>query len=128
MARIAGVTLPKNKRIVIGLTAIYGLGRVTSEKILDALDIDHSIRVHELTDADETKLRDFINKNNQVEGDLRRDVMANIKRLKEIKTYRGARHSAKLPLRGQRSKTNARTKRGKKQTIGSGKKKANAKT
>lgn len=128
MARIAGVTLPKNKRIVIGLTAIYGIGKVTAEQILDAAGIDHSKRVHEITDAEETKLREIVTKTHRVEGDLRREVLANIKRLKEIKTYRGARHSNKLPARGQRTKTNARTKRGKKQTAGSGKKKAAAKT
>ncbi len=128
MARIAGVNLPPNKRIIVGLTYIYGIGPVTSAKILDAVGVDHNIRVKDLSQEDEAKIRDFVNSNYRVEGDLKREVLSNIKRLKEIKSYRGIRHDKKLPVRGQRSKTNARTKRGKKVTMGSGRKKAAAKT
>lgn len=128
MARIAGINLPKNKRIVIGLTYIYGIGPTRAKRIVADAGVDPSIRVADLSAEDEAKLRDQIDKKVKVEGDLRREVLGNIKRLKEIKSYRGDRHAKRLPVRGQRSKTNARTKRGKKVTVGSGKKKAAAKT
>lgn len=128
MARIAGVSLPPKKRIVIGLTYVYGIGPMTAAKILDEVKVSHDIRVKDLSQEDEALIRDYIGKNYRVEGDLQRDVLSDIKRLREIKSYRGSRHEKKLPARGQRSKTNARTKRGKKQTMGSGRKKAAAKT
>ncbi len=128
MARIAGVNLPPKKRIIVGLTYVYGIGPATSAKILDEAGVDHNIRVKDLSQEDESKIRDIVTSSHRVEGDLQREVLSNIKRLKEIKAYRGIRHEKKLPVRGQRSKTNARTKRGKKQTMGSGRKKAAAKT
>lgn len=112
MARIAGVDLPRDKRIDIGLSYIFGIGRKTASKILKETGVEPSIRVRDLTEDDATKLRVYIDKNCKVEGDLRRDLAFDIKRLIEIGSYRGARHRKKLPVRGQRSKTNARTRKG----------------
>ena len=120
MARIAGINLPKGKRIEVGLTYIYGIGRSLSRKILTNLKIDLDTKVEELTAADEQKIREAVTKY-IVEGDLRRLISGNIKRLQEIGTYRGFRHRRRLPVRGQRTKTNARTKRGRRVTMGSGK-------
>lgn len=120
MARIAGVNLPKGKRIEIALTYIFGIGRSTSKKLLERLRIDLNVKVEDLTPEQEQKLRDAINQM-VVEGDLRRQITNDIKRLQEIGTYRGFRHRRRLPVRGQRTKTNGRTKRGKKVTMGSGK-------
>ena len=123
MARIVGVDLPKDKRVEIGLTYIYGIGRTTAKKILKDTGIDPSTRVKNLTEAEEAALRDCIVKNNiPVEGDLRRSVAFDIKRLTEIGSYRGLRHRRGLPVRGQRSKTNARTRKGPKRTIANKKK------
>lgn len=128
MARISGVNLPTDKRIEIALTYIYGIGSTASLEILSKTGIDPNTRVKSLTEAEVSKLREEIDKNHQVEGDLARVVSQNVKRLKEINAYRGLRHKANLPVHGQRTKTNARTKRGKKITMGSGRKKAAAKT
>jgi small subunit ribosomal protein S13 len=128
MARIAGTNIPTEKRLEVALTYIYGIGLKTSQKMLENLNIDGNQRVKNVPESDLTKIREYIDKNITVEADLSRVVSGNIKRLKEIKAYRGLRHSAGLPSRGQRTKTNARTKRGKKVTMGSGKKKAAAKT
>ena len=128
MARIAGVNLPNEKRIEIALTYIYGIGLTTSKKILAETDINPDTRAKDLSEAQATKLREYIDKNLQVEGDLTRIISLNIKRLKDIGQYRGSRHKAGLPAHGQRTKTNARTRRGKKVTMGSGRKKAAAKT
>ncbi len=128
MARIAGTNIPTEKRLEISLTYIYGIGLVTSQKILKELNIDGNTRVKDVPESELTKIREYIDKNITVEADLSRVVSGNIKRLKEIKAYRGLRHSAGLPSRGQRTKTNARTKRGKKVTVGSGRKKSAAKT
>jgi len=124
MARIVGVDLPKDKRIEIGLTYIYGIGRTTAKKILEQTGIDPSTRVKNLTEAEESALREAIDKNPNldVEGDLRRKVAFEIKRLTEIGSYRGLRHRRGLPVRGQRSKTNARTRKGPKRTIANKKK------
>ncbi|GDX63022.1 30S ribosomal protein S13 [Candidatus Saccharibacteria bacterium] len=128
MARIAGTNIPTEKRLEIALTYIYGIGLNTSQKMLKNLNIDGNQRVKNVPESELTKIREYIDKNITVEADLSRVVTGNIKRLKEIKAYRGLRHSAGLPSRGQRTKTNARTKRGKKVTMGSGKKKSAAKT
>ncbi len=129
MARIAGVNLPGHKRVEIALSYIYGVGLRTSQKILAATGIDPNIRTNDLTEEQVAKLRDMIDKQMKVEGDLRREVMMNIKRLKEIGSYRGSRHSKKLPARGQRSKTNSRTVRGNvRRTMGSGRKPTAQKT
>ncbi len=122
MARIAGIDLPKNKRVEIGLTYIYGIGQNTATKILEATGINPDTRVKDLTDDDEAKIRDYIDKNLTVEGDLRRNVALNIKRLTEIGCYRGLRHRRGLPVRGQRTKTNARTRKGPVKTIANKKK------
>ena len=122
MARIAGVDLPNEKRVEIGLTYIYGVGRVTSNKILAATKIDPSTRVKDLSEDDVAKLREYIDHNIKVEGDLRRETAFDIKRLIEIGSYRGVRHRKNLPVRGQRSKTNARTRKGPKKTIANKKK------
>ncbi len=122
MARIAGVDLPKEKRIEIGLTYVYGIGRKSASDILKATGINPDTRVKDLTEEDEAKLRDCIDKNYVVEGDLRRAVALDIKRLTEIGSYRGLRHRKGLPVRGQRSKTNARTRKGPKRTIANKKK------
>lgn len=129
MARIANINVPNEKRVEIGLTYIYGIGRVTSNKILSKLNISPDTRVKDLTEAELKKLRDFIAKNNKVEGDLKREILLNIKRLREISSYRGMRHVRKLPVRGQRTKTNSRTVRGNvRHTMGSGRAKTDAKT
>ena len=128
MARIAGTNIPTEKRLEIALTYIYGIGLKTSQDVLKNINIDPNQRVKNTSEADLAKIREYIEKNLTVEADLSRVVSGNIKRLKEIKSYRGARHSAGLPSRGQRTRTNARTKRGKKVTVGSGRKKAAAKT
>ena len=112
MARIAGVNLPNQKRLEIGLTYIYGIGQPTARKICDALGLSVDTKVRDLTEEEVAKLREFIDQNEQVEGDLRREVSMNVKRLTDIGCYRGLRHSAHLPVRGQRTKTNARTRRG----------------
>ena len=122
MARISGVDLPKDKRIEIGLTYVYGIGRTSAKKILEETGINPSTRVKDLTEAEEAPLRDCIDKNYVVEGDLRRSVALDIKRLTEIGCYRGTRHRRGLPVRGQRSKTNARTRKGPKRTIANKKK------
>ena len=122
MARIAGIDLPKNKRVEIGLTYIYGIGQSTATKILEATGINPDTRVKDLTDDDESKIRDYIDNNLTVEGDLRRNVALNIKRLTEIGCYRGLRHRRGLPVRGQRTKTNARTRKGPVKTIANKKK------
>ena len=122
MARIAGIDLPRDKRIEIGLTYIYGIGRTSANKILELAGIDPDTRVKDLTDDQEAKLRDVIDKNFTIEGDLRREVALNIKRLTEIGCYRGVRHRRGLPVRGQRTKTNARTRKGPKKTIANKKK------
>ncbi len=122
MARIAGVDLPREKRVEIGLTYIYGIGRKTSNDILSATGINPDIRVKDLTEDDISKLREYIEHNLQVEGDLRRTIAFDIKRLIEIGCYRGVRHRKGLPVRGQRSKTNARTRKGPKKTIANKKK------
>jgi small subunit ribosomal protein S13 len=123
MARIAGVDIPRDKRVVISLTYIYGIGRTTAEKILTAVNVDPSRRVKDLDEAEVARLREFIDRNYVVEGDLRREVNMNIKRLMEIGSYRGMRHRRNLPARGQRTRTNARTRRGVRKTV-AGKKKA----
>jgi len=127
--RIAGVTIPNEKRVEIALTYIYGIGKPKSQAILKLAKIDPETRVKDLTDEQANKLRDLIEKHNKVEGDLKRDVFANIKRLKEIGSYRGSRHAKGLPCRGQRTKTNNRTVRGNvRKTATSGKKPAGQKT
>lgn len=122
MARIAGVDLPPNKRIEIGLTYIYGIGRTRSQSLLDALSINWSTKVKDLTEEETTKLRRLIQEQGEVEGDLRKRVSLDIKRLMEIGCYRGGRHKRNLPCRGQRTHTNARSRRGKRIAI-AGKKK-----
>ena len=122
MARISGVDLPKDKRIEIGLTYVFGIGRTRAAKILEITGINPDTRVKNLTEAEETALRECIDKNFTVEGDLRRTVSLDIKRLTEIGCYRGTRHRRGLPVRGQRSKTNARTRKGPKRTIANKKK------
>ena len=122
MARIAGVDLPKDKRVEIGLTYILGIGRTSAKKILEATGINPDTRVKNLTETEEAALRECIDKNYVVEGDLRRTVALDIKRLTEIGSYRGLRHRRGLPVRGQRSKTNARTRKGPKRTIANKKK------
>ena len=122
MARISGVDLPRDKRIEIGLTYIFGIGRNTSIKILKDTGVSPDTRVRDLNDDDVAKLREYIDKNVEVEGDLRREVAFDIKRLIEIGSYRGIRHRKGLPVRGQRSKTNARTRKGPKKTIANKKK------
>jgi len=117
MARIAGVDLPKNERVEIGLTRIYGIGRTISRKILTETGIDMNIRVKDLKDDDILKIRTVIDKDLKVEGDLRREVANNIKRLMDIGCYRGLRHRSGLPVRGQKSKTNARTRKGPKKLV-----------
>jgi len=128
MARIAGVTVPVEKRVVISLTYVHGIGLTTSQKILSELKINESLRVKDMTEVDLNKIREFINENYTVEGELQRQVGTNIGRLKEIGTYRGLRHKSNLPARGQRTRTNARTKRGKKVAIGGAQPKAATKT
>ena len=122
MARIAGIDLPKDKRVEIGLTYIFGIGRTSANKILKETGINPDTRVKDLTEEDEAKLREVIANGYTVEGDLRRDVAMDIKRLTEIGGYRGMRHRKGLPVRGQRSKTNARTRKGPKRTVANKKK------
>jgi small subunit ribosomal protein S13 len=122
MARIAGVDLPREKRVEIGLTYIYGIGRTSSNKILEAANVNPDTRVRDLTDEEVGKIRDIIDEQYMVEGDLRRDVALNIKRLQEIGCYRGIRHRKGLPVRGQKTKTNARTRKGPKRTVANKKK------
>lgn len=123
MARIAGVDLPRDKRVIVGLTYIYGIGPATSAEILRKLNINESIRIRDLSEADVAKLRETIDREYRVEGDLRREVSMNIKRLQEINAYRGMRHRLNLPARGQRTRTNARMNRGARKTV-AGKKRA----
>jgi small subunit ribosomal protein S13 len=118
MARIAGVDLPREKRVEIGLTYIFGIGRVTSNKILSEAGVNPDTRVKDLTEDEVSKLREIIDRNHRVEGDLKRDIALNIKRLMEIGCYRGLRHRRGLPVRGQRTKTNARTRKGPARTVG----------
>ena len=122
MARIAGVDLPREKRVEVGLTYIYGIGRSHADEILDKTGISPEIRVKDLSEDDVAKIRDYIDKNFEVEGDLRRNVALSVKRLVEIGCYRGIRHRKGLPVRGQRTKTNARTRKGPKKTIANKKK------
>lgn len=118
MARISGIDLPREKRVEIGLTYIYGIGRKKATEILNATGVNPDTRVKDLTEADVSKLREYIDKNLKVEGDLRREVSMNIKRLIEIGCYRGIRHRKGLPVRGQSTKQNARTRKGPKRTVG----------
>ena len=122
MARLAGVDLPREKRVEIGLTYIYGVGLSTSQKILATTGINPDTRIKDLTEEEVNEIRNYVNKNLMVEGDLRRDVALNIKRLVEIGCYRGIRHRKGLPVRGQKTKTNARTRKGPKKTIANKKK------
>lgn len=122
MARIAGVDLPRDKRVEIGLTYIFGIGRKTAQQILESAGVNPDTRVKDLSEDDISKLREYIDHNVQVEGDLRREVALNIKRLVEIGCYRGVRHRKGLPVRGQKTKTNARTRKGPKKTIANKKK------
>jgi small subunit ribosomal protein S13 len=122
MARISGIDLPREKRVEIGLTYIYGIGLATSQKILTVTGINADTRVKDLSEEEVNEIRTYINKNLMVEGDLRRDIAMNIKRLVDIGTYRGIRHRRGLPVRGQKTKTNARTRKGPKKTIANKKK------
>ena len=128
MARISGVTIPADKQIEIALTYVFGIGKTSAQKVLRLAGIKGDIRVKNLTDGEVQKIQDVINDNYQVEGDLQRVVTGNIKRLKDIKSYRGSRHQRNLPARGQRTRTNARTKRGKKVAIGGSQPKTAMKT
>ena len=128
MARISGVTIPSEKQIHVALTYVYGIGPKTSADILAAAKVEPTVRVKDMTDAEISRIQDFINENYTVEGELQRIVNGNIKRLKDIKAYRGLRHAQSLPSRGQRTKTNARTRRGKKVTGGGTAKKVASKT
>ena len=122
MARIAGVDLPREKRVEIGLTYIYGIGRASADRILEAANVDPSTRVRDLTDDEVKRISAVIDETQTVEGDLRREIALNIKRLQEIGCYRGIRHRKGLPVRGQKTKTNARTRKGPKKTVGRKKK------
>jgi small subunit ribosomal protein S13 len=122
LARIAGVNLPREKRLEVGLTYIFGIGRSTANEVLAALGLSPDTKVRDLTDEEVTKLREYIDGNLQVEGDLRRERTQAIKRLGEIGSYRGIRHRRNLPVNGQRTKTNARSRKGPKKTVGRGKK------
>jgi len=126
MARIAGVDLPRDKRVEVSLTYIYGIGRTTSRQILEQADVSPDTRVRDLAEAEVSRLREVIDRNYHVEGDLRREVAMNIKRLQEIGCYRGIRHRKNLPVRGQRTRTNARQKRGARKTV-AGKRRSRAK-
>ena len=123
MARIAGVNIPREKRVEIGLTYVFGIGKSTSQKVLGELGIDPNTKVRDLTDEEVTRLRNHVDQNLMVEGDLRRERSQNIKRLMEIGCYRGIRHRRGLPVRGQRTRTNARTRKGPKKTVGKQRKK-----
>lgn len=128
MARIVGVNIPDNKKIIVSLTYIYGIGDSLAKKVVEQANLNPDQKAKELTSQELDRMREIIERNFKVEGDLRMQVSQNIKRLKEIGTYRGSRHSKNLPVRGQRTKTNARTKRGKRVTVGSGRKKSAEKT
>lgn len=128
MARIAGINIPDNKNIEIGLSYLYGIGRTLAKKIATEANLDHLTKIGQLSEQELERLRSLIDRNYKIEGDLKMEVNQNIKRLKEIGSYRGLRHTKNLPVRGQRTKTNARTKRGRKVTMGSGRKKSSAKT
>lgn len=128
MARISGVTIPDSKQVQIALTYVYGIGPHSSANILTAAKVSPTVRVKDLTDAEVSRIQEVINNDFTVEGELQRLVTGNIKRLKDINSYRGLRHSASLPVRGQRTRTNARTRRGKKVTVGGTAKKAPSKT
>ena len=117
MARIAGVNLPTNKRVIVALTYIHGIGPTTARKIADKLGLDHSRRVQDLTDAEVLQIREMIDRDYMVEGDLRREVAVNIKRLMDLGCYRGLRHRKGLPVHGQRTRTNARTRKGPRKTV-----------
>jgi small subunit ribosomal protein S13 len=123
MARVAGVDLPREKRVEIGLTYVYGIGRSTASKVLKEAGVDPDTKVRDLAEGEVTKIRTYVDQNLQVEGDLRREVNQNIRRLIDIGTYRGIRHRRGLPVRGQRTKTNARQRKGPKPSIGGRKKK-----
>ena len=124
--RIVGVTIPDEKRLEIGLTAVYGIGRIKAQSILSEASVDIGKKAKDLTVEEEGKLRQLV-ESEKIEGDLRREVSTNIKRLKDIKSYRGSRHTKRLPARGQRTKTNSRTLKGAKKTMGSGKRKVEKK-
>jgi small subunit ribosomal protein S13 len=128
MARISGVTIPSDKQVQIALTYVYGVGPKVAADVLAAAKVEPTVRVRDLTDAEISRIQDYINENYTVEGELQRIVAGNIKRLKEINAYRGLRHKANLPSHGQRTKTNARTRRGKKSTVGGTAKKVASKT
>jgi small subunit ribosomal protein S13 len=128
MARISGVTIPSEKQVQIALTYVFGVGPKTAADILTAAKVEPTVRVKDLTDAEISRIQDFINEKYTVEGELQRIVAGNIKRLKDINAYRGLRHKQNLPSRGQRTKTNARTRRGKKTTVGGTAKKVASKT
>lgn len=128
MARISGVTIPQDKQIWVALTYVYGIGPKTADTILEAAKVERTVRTKDLTDAEIGRIQDFINETYTVEGELQRVVNGNIKRLKDIKAYRGLRHAQNLPSRGQRTKTNARTRRGRKVTVGGTAKKVASKT
>jgi small subunit ribosomal protein S13 len=128
MARISGVTIPTDKQVQIALTYVYGIGPKFAADILTAAKVEPTVRVKDLTDDEISRIQDFINENYTVEGELQRIVAGNIKRLKDINSYRGMRHKASLPSRGQRTKTNARTRRGRKLTVGGTAKKTPSKT
>lgn len=128
MARISGVTIPADKQVWVALTYVYGIGPKSSEDILKGAKVERTTRVKDLTDAEISQIQDIINADFLVEGELQRIVSGNIKRLKDIKSYRGLRHNMSLPSRGQRTKTNARTRRGKKTTVGGTAKKVASKT
>ena len=124
--RISGVTIPKDKRVVISLTYVYGIGPTTATKILAEANIDESVRVKDLTQDQQDAIRNIMEKTHKTEGDLRREVAGNIKRLKDVKAYRGIRHAKRLPVRGQRTKTNSRTMRGNKRNLATSGKKPGA--
>ncbi|HSX43380.1 MAG TPA: 30S ribosomal protein S13 [Candidatus Saccharimonadales bacterium] len=128
MARISGVTIPNDKQIWVALTYVYGIGPKTSDDILAAAKVERTVRAKDLTDAEIARIQDYINERYTVEGELQRIVSGNIKRLKDIKAYRGMRHAQNLPAHGQRTKTNARTRRGRKVTVGGTAKKVASKT
>ena len=127
MPRVAGVDIPRDKRVEVSLTYIYGIGRSTSKKALDKANVNPDTRVRDLTEEEATRVREIIEREYTIEGDLRREVQANVKRLMEIGTYRGLRHRRGLPVRGQRTRTNARTRKGKPKTV-AGRKRALQKT
>jgi len=128
MARISGTTLPNDKQIWIALTAVYGIGRSTAKKVLKELKIDETIRAKDLTTADENRINEYLSKNHLTEADLKRIVTGNVKRIKDINAYKGLRHKAGLPVNGQRTRTNARTRKGKGVAVGGAQPKAASKT